>query len=92
MPEYTDCVKIHEGCGGIVRWVEAINTPGVGWHGECLHCGAECLPIESLLPVRGLDMETARNASTRELRGLEWDDDDTWRHNQKRLAKEVESL
>lgn len=92
MPKWTECTKIHENCGGIVRWVEAIDQPGVGWTGECLACGEEHIVVEEMLPIRGLDTETAFEASREDLRELEWDENDTWRHNQKRLAKEVEAL
>lgn len=89
MPKWTDCVKIHEGCGGIVRWVEAIDRPGVRWTGECCHCGEEHIVIEQMLPIRGLDIETAFETDRQTLADLRWDEDDTWDHNQKRLATEV---
>jgi hypothetical protein len=31
-------VKIHENCGGLVRYVEKYDDPHVGWTGECTHC------------------------------------------------------
>jgi len=92
MPEHTDYAKIHEGCGGVIRWVEAIDQPGVGWTGECCHCGDERIAIEEMLPIRGLDVETAFNIDRAWLAELRWDDDDTWRHNQKRLGRKVEEL
>lgn len=92
MPKWTDCTKIHEDCGGVIRWVEAVKTPGVGWTGECLQCGEENIDIEDMLPVRGLEVEDAFAAPVEDLRELRWDEQDTWRHNQKRLAKEVETL
>jgi len=92
MPEHTDYAKIHEGCGGVIRWVEAVNQPGVGWTGECCHCGDERIPIEEMLPIRGLGVETAFNIDRAWLAELRWDDDDTWRHNQKRLGRKVEEL
>lgn len=92
MPKWTDCVKIHENCGGIVRWVEAIDQPGVGWTGDCTHCTADAIPVERIIPIRGLEHRDALQLSVDELRELEWDDDDTWNHNQKRLGSEVEEL
>ncbi|TKX54679.1 hypothetical protein EXE43_20525 [Halorubrum sp. SS5] len=92
MPKWTDCVKIHENCGGIVRWIEAIDRPGVGWTGKCTHCGERNIVVERMIPVRGLDHSEAFQLSTDQLRQLEWDESDTWRHNQKRLGKEVEAL
>ncbi|AGN33801.1 hypothetical protein HALG_00013 [Halorubrum virus CGphi46] len=92
MPEHTDYAKIHEGCGGVVRWVEAVDVPGVGWQGECLHCGDTRLPLEAIMPIRGLDVDDALDAPRDALAELQWDDGDTWRHNQKRLGTEVERL
>ena len=43
--------KIHDGCGGLVRFVEAWNRPAVGWTGECLHCGSENIPEEHVVFV-----------------------------------------
>jgi len=92
MPEHTEYAKIHEGCGGLVRWVEAVDVPGVGWQGDCLACRRSRLPLEEILPVRGLDVETAMEAPRDELARLVWEENETWRHNQKRLGEEVESL
>lgn len=91
MVKWTDHTKIHEGCGGIVRWVEAIDRPGVGWTGECRHCDTEGITVEQMLPIRGLDIETAFETPRERLAELRWDEDDTWNHNQKRLAKAIES-
>lgn len=89
MPEWEDHAKLHDGCGGIVRWVEAIQTPGVGYYGECLFCGEEHIVVEDILPVRALTPQEASDIPVTDRRELEWDDDDTWRHNQKRLGQEV---
>lgn len=89
MPEHTDYAKIHEGCGGVIRWVEAIDQPGVGWTGECRHCGDERITIEEMLPIPGLDVETAFKADREWLAELRWNDEDTWRKNQKRLNQQV---
>lgn len=89
MPKWTDCTKIHEDCGGIVRWVEAVHKPGVGWTGECLYCEEQGIVVEDMLPIRGLDVEDAAEVDLQTRRELEWDESDTWRHNQKRLAEEV---
>lgn len=39
-------VKIHQNCGGQVRWVECLNRPGVEFTGECVACEATNLPVE----------------------------------------------
>ena len=92
MPKWTDLTKIHENCGGIVRWVEAVTDPTTGWTGECLHCGEDRIVVEQMLPIRGLPIEDALEASREDLAELQWDDEVTWNHNQKRLASEVEDL
>lgn len=43
--------KIHAECGGLVRWVEAYNRPGVGWVGECLDCGTTNIVEEHIVFV-----------------------------------------
>lgn len=43
--------KIHDGCGGLVRWVEAYARPGVGWVGECLDCREENIVEERIVFV-----------------------------------------
>jgi hypothetical protein len=42
-------LKVHEGCGGIVRFVEAIDDPHVGWTGDCLHCSAASVVEEHIV-------------------------------------------
>ena len=59
MPEWEDCAKIHEGCGGIVRWVEAVHWKGVGYYGECLHCGEDHLTVEEIIPLENTSIEQA---------------------------------
>ena len=43
--------KIHEGCGGLCRFVEAWNRPGVGWTCECLFCETSNIPEEHVVFV-----------------------------------------
>ncbi|MFC4553518.1 MULTISPECIES: hypothetical protein [Halorussus] len=43
--------KIHEGCGGLCRFVEAWDSPGVGWTAECLSCGTEGIVEEHVVFV-----------------------------------------
>lgn len=43
--------KIHAGCGGLVRYVEAWDQPGVGWTGECVHCGSTRIDEERIVFV-----------------------------------------
>lgn len=89
----TTHLKIHEHCGGMVRWVEAYDRPGVGFTGECLECGREGIVVESIIPIRCDSDETAvdlyNEVPIETLRDLEWDDDDEWNHNQKRLQQKV---
>lgn len=88
-------IKIHEGCGGRVRWVEAIDTPGVGYTGECDACGRGRIVVEDIIPVqvrgewsRGSEYdvrEAVLDASTEALAGLEWDEKSDFETNQSRL-------
>lgn len=83
--------KIHEGCGGLVRWVEAVKQPGVRWTGHCLKCEAEPLTIEDIVPVRperDLEpIEVVNQTSTQTLAELQWDDEADWDENQARLRE-----
>jgi hypothetical protein len=88
MARYEDCVKIHEGCGGLVRWVEAVDTPGVQWQGECLHCHSERLVIEEILPLK-MRREDVPIGDIQTLRELEWNDETTWQNNQERISEEL---
>lgn len=90
-------VKIHENCGGLVRWVEAIKTPGVGYHGECLRCHDDRIVVEDILPllveqddVYPTDIRDQNDHDT--LAALQWDDDADWDENQERFQQEVSGL
>lgn len=92
---WSGCIKIHEQCasGGIVRWIEAVYTPGVGYYGECTACGATELKVEEIVPVeipegvrkaefkRGLDGDEFVNAT--------WDEAADWDANQERLREAI---
>lgn len=84
-------MKIHEGCGGLVRWVEAVRTPGVGWTGECLTCHDEQIVVEDIVPIQTEADEQIPelvNAMDRDdLAALAWDDDADWDTNQTRLRE-----
>lgn len=88
------CVKFHEHCGGLVRWVEAVETPGVGYTGECIDCGEERLVVEEILPVEVPDgmriAEFKRQLDGDEFDGAAWDDDADWDANQTRLRERVD--
>jgi hypothetical protein len=89
MWEKNSHAKIHEGCGGLVRWVEAIGTPGVHYTGECLECDTEGIPTEQIIPIETRDgsvgLELYNDADLETLRDLEWDEDDSFDENQERL-------
>ncbi len=80
-------VKIHEGCGGVCRWVEAVLRPGVGYHGECLACGADELPVEQMIPMPK-EMSVTEATATPDLESAEWDDDADFDENMHRLYEE----
>lgn len=93
-------IKIHEGCGGRIRWVEAIDTPGVGYTGECTECLEESVVTEDIIPieVRGdaggfagkFDIrDTVLETEKDELAELSWEDDDSHDENQERIQSEV---
>jgi len=90
MPKWTDLAKIHEGCGGVVRWVEAIDRPGVGFAGECRYCGREHIVEEEIVPVRTLDPVDALRRDRGQLALLEWDHEQSWDENQTRFAEELD--
>lgn len=89
-------VKLHEGCGGFVRWREATEIPGTGYTGECLACGACRIQREHIIPIR----ET-RDGGDRSLRdaleamgrgdraALRWDDSRDHDRNQQRLRRAI---
>ena len=80
-------VKIHEGCGGVCRWVEAVDTPGVGFQGECTRCRQSELQVEEMLPMpKELSVVEARSTDLEEVR---WKDDDSFSENMNRLYEEV---
>lgn len=98
--EWENAVKIHENCGGICYWQEAITTPGVMWEGKCLHCHADHLAIEDMIPIerRAADnydpdtprlLEAVRNTSIDDRGKLEWANRDSWDQNQDRLREEL---
>jgi len=70
-------MKIHVGCGGLVRWVEAYDQPGVGYTGECLGCSCDRVPVESILPFEIPDdeacVELYGRVEAHDLREFEWD-------------------
>lgn len=86
--------KIHEGCGGLVRWAEAHDNPHVGYTGQCLHCETEGIPVEQIIPIRvdpdetGLDLHNRVEKEV--LAGLTWDESAEWNENQKRLRDIVD--
>jgi hypothetical protein len=82
---YEHCVKIHEGCGGIVRWVEAIDRPAVGYYGHCTRCDDEGIPVEHMLPLDFLTHTEALDMDAAAFRELSWDDDADFDANQRRL-------
>lgn len=90
-------VKIHQNCGGLVRWVEAVCTPGVGHYGHCLECDHEEIVVEQIIPVLPADPEVQPTDVVNEdeegtLAQLAWDDDADWEENQERLRSEVSAL
>jgi hypothetical protein len=87
--KWEGCVKIHENCGGVVRWVEAIHTPGVGYYGECVGCGETEIVVEDVIPIEEVDHREVRLVAPDELESLEWDDSADWDKNQDRLSSEV---
>lgn len=90
----TSFEKVHENCGGLVRWVEALDRPAVHFTGECQHCGEENIVQERIIPIEVRDDREYRNLirgmPESERAELEWDDDAEWRDNQKRFAQQIE--
>jgi len=83
-----DCVKLHANCGGICRWVEAVETPGVGWFGECRHCGQSGLPKEAMVPVETAVQELMA-VPLDERREAGWEESGPWDWNQWRLCDQL---
>lgn len=90
-------IKIHENCGGIVRWVEAIDQPGVQWTGDCRRCTQDGIVIEQIIALfDDSDLEATttlrdrvESISAEDLADLEWDDDADIQENRRRLKDEV---
>jgi len=80
-----DCVKIHEDCGGVCRWIEAVTRPAVGYTGQCIRCGEENIPVERMIPVESLDHEEAFTTDPSILSELAWDEGKDWETNQARI-------
>lgn len=89
MPKWEDCTKIHLNCGGLCRWVEAVQRPAVGYHGECLHCNTNRLPVEQMIPLRDTQPQDFDEISKEILAELEWDHSSNWENNQERLTEKV---
>lgn len=92
------CIKIHEGCGGHVRWVEAVQRPGVGYHGHCLECDASRLPVEEIVPVRlpddtrqAYEHEYWTEHDLGEWRELAWNRDQEFEANQQRIHRRLDA-
>lgn len=94
MPQWEDCLKIHENCGGLVRWVEAVHDPHVGYYGNCLACGLDDIVVEQIIPIKEAKPEAGviLEKDSSRLADLEWDDDASWNENQERLKEEVKQL
>jgi hypothetical protein len=93
MPNIWDnCVKIHSACGGICRWVEAIDRPNVGYHGECTWCEDTEIPTEHMVPVQGVTHDEMKQVDREKRRELSYDEDASWEKNQERLRGEVNKL
>jgi len=87
------CVKIHENCGGVCRWVEAIDRRGVDYTGECTACGKTNIPVGGMIPIEFASrVEVLNVAPCETLELLEWSDDDTWEQNQERLGTTLSML
>lgn len=89
-------IKLHAGCGGIVRWREAVDTPGVGYFGACLRCGDRRIQREYIIPL--YDDQRLENSSLRDRveqmsmedrAALRWDPEQALDENQQRLRREV---
>lgn len=73
-------VKVHLGCGGIVRAVEDLNTRAVEYGYECLHCQSDGIVREDLLFLYAdefgdLDRQDLINAPRQRLEKIQWDKD-----------------
>lgn len=89
---WSGCTKIHENCGGLVKWVEAVHTPGVGYFGKCEKCGRDGLVVERIIPIeKGQDElgELLGYGEYDKIAELSWEEDDSWDENQERLEQEL---
>lgn len=87
------CTKIHENCGGLVKWVEAIDTPGVGYFGQCERCQEEQIVVERIIPIETGQSELGKllnQGDYESVESLRWEDDESWDKNQQRLKQELE--
>lgn len=95
MPKWEhNFLKIHEGCGGLVYWVEAVQVPGVGYTGKCMDCTVDRIPVEQMIPVNVVDfedepVEIASKVSSEKLEDLSWDQDSSWDENQERIQNYI---
>ena len=91
--ESNEFAKIHESCGGLVRWVEAYDDPHVGYTGQCIECGKEGIVVEDILPILcppGKIATDVYNETPMEtLRELRWDEDIDWEANQERFKEAI---
>jgi len=90
---HTSHAKIHEGCGGLVRWVEAYNQPGVGFVGDCLGCSHEQIVVERIIPIEApselTGAQLVADVDRKDLADLRWDDDASFDENQDRLFERL---
>lgn len=92
MPQWDGCMKIHQGCGGLVKWTEALETPGVGYYGKCEACQTSQIVQEQIIPVDESKVDAKlllKNKESDRLSDLEWVNEATWFENQERLKKEI---
>ena len=87
-------MKIHEGCGGLIRWVEAYDDPHTGFTGDCLECSSDKIPVERMIPVelprQMIATDLHNQLDIEDLRDLEWNEDATFDENQEQIRTELE--
>lgn len=85
--------KIHEGCGGLVRWVEAYDDPHTGYTGQCLECGREGIVIEDIIAIPcdagEIATDVVNDVDIETLRSLRWDEGAGVDANHERLKEEI---
>lgn len=90
---HTTHAKIHENCGGFVRWVEAHAQPGVGFVGDCLACSQTRAVVERIIPIEALPDQTGAqlvaDVDREVLADLRWDDDASFDENQERIHERL---